>query len=83
MSITTAIITNDCIATIDQPVDCLLDAMIEAQNRVGQITWDDIAAERAHGTYRNPAGATAPITVVDTSTTTDLLDTIRTWMQHA
>ena len=44
MSITTAIITGDCIAMIDQPVDCLLDAMIEAQNRVGQITWDDIAA---------------------------------------
>jgi hypothetical protein len=83
MSINTAIITTDCIATIDQPVDCLLDAMIEAQHRVGQITWDDITTGRAHGTYRNPAGAQTPITVVDTSTTTDLLDTIATWMHHS
>ena len=57
--------------------------MIEAQNRVGQIARDDITFDRAHGTYRNPAGALTPITVVDTSTTSDLLDTIRTWMQQA
>ncbi|BBX54655.1 hypothetical protein [Mycolicibacterium poriferae] len=81
MSITTAIITTDCIATIDQPVDCLLDAMIEAQNRVGQITWDDMPSGPTAPTA--PRRSHGPITVVDTSTTTDLLDTIRTWMQHA
>ncbi|MDW5610445.1 hypothetical protein [Mycolicibacterium sp. D5.8-2] len=83
MSITTAIITTDCIAMIDQPVDCLLDAMIEAQNRVGQITWNDITGERADGTYRGPANTETPISVVDTSATTDLLTAVRTWLQQA
>jgi hypothetical protein len=80
MSITTAIITTDCIATIDQPVDCLLDAMIEAQHRVGQITWNDIAFDRAEGTYRGPANTDIPISVVDTSATNDLLAAVERWM---
>ncbi len=82
MTINTAIITTSCIATINESVDCLLDAMIEAQNRHGQISWDDIRTHRAHGTYRAPAGGQAPITVVDTAAP-DLHDTIYTWIQQA
>ena len=81
MSINTAIITADCVATIDQPVDCLLDAMIEAQNRLGQITWTDITPQRADGTYRGSANPEAPISVVDANATTDVLSALRTWMQ--
>ena len=75
MTINTAIITADCITTLDQPVDSLLDAMIEAQNRVGQITWDDISAHRAAGTYR--AGT---IAVVDTGADAALRGAVAAWM---
>ena len=82
MTINTAIITADCIATINEPVDCLLDAMLEAQSRHGQIAWDDIHPHRAHGTYRNTDSNPANITVIDTAAD-DLHDTIHTWMQNA
>ncbi len=81
MSITSTIITSDCVVSIEPPVDCLLDAMIEAQNRVGQITWTDITESRAHGSYRGHDRAAAPISVVDTDATTELLGALRTWMQ--
>ncbi|ART74331.1 hypothetical protein BTO20_37550 (plasmid) [Mycobacterium dioxanotrophicus] len=80
MSIHAAIITTDCIATIAEPLDCLLDAMLDAQNRVGQITWTTIAFDSAYGTYRDSADHEAPITVVDTSATNELHELVRTWV---
>jgi hypothetical protein len=79
MSITAAIITEHTITTTAEPIDCLIDAMITAQKTLGQITWDKITMETAHGTYRDPAGATASVTVIDTADTA-LLDAVKDWM---
>jgi hypothetical protein len=79
MSITAAIITEHTITTNAEPIDCLLDAMITAQKTLGQITWDKITMEAAHGTYRDPAGATASVTVIDTADTA-LLAAVKDWM---
>jgi hypothetical protein len=81
MSINTAIIAHGTIVTTGETVDCLLDAMVEAQRRVGQITWDTITTEAAHGTYTND-GEKNPIVVVDTNAHTDLLATIEQWMNR-
>jgi hypothetical protein len=40
MSITAAIITEHTITTNNEPIDCLLDAMLTAQNTLGQISWE-------------------------------------------
>jgi hypothetical protein len=69
MSIPAAIITEYTITTSNEPIDCLLDAMLTAQNSLCQISWDTITAEAAHGTYRDPAGTTAQVTVIDTGST--------------
>jgi hypothetical protein len=79
MSITAAIITEHTITTTAEPIDCLIDAMITAQKTLGQITWDKITMEAAHGTYRDPAGATASVTVIDTADTA-LLAAVKDWM---
>lgn len=81
MSINTAIIAHGTIVTIGEAVDCLVDAMVEAQRRVGQITWDNITTEAAHGTYTTD-GATNPIVVVDTKAYTNLLAVIEQWMSR-
>jgi hypothetical protein len=79
MSITAATVTTDTITTTAEPIDCLLDAMITAQNTLGQISWDTITTEAAHGTYRDPAGTTAQVTVIDTGST-GLLGAVQDWM---
>jgi hypothetical protein len=79
MSITAAIITEHTITTTAEPIDCLLDAMITAQKTFGQISWDAITMEAVHGTYRDPAGATAQVTVIDTAAT-GLLGAVKDWM---
>jgi hypothetical protein len=53
--------------------------MITAQKALGQITWDKITTETAHGTYRDPAGASASVTVIDTADTA-LLAAVKDWM---
>lgn len=80
MSITAAIITTDTITSLTDPVDHLLDAMFTAQTQFGQITWDTLASDAAHGTYRDPSGNPTPITVVDTSATATLLATVTGWI---
>lgn len=82
MPINATIITTDCIVTLAEPVDCLLDAMIDAQNRLGQITWTNIQIHRAHGTYQGHIGTPAPVVVVDTSATTELLTSVNTWIKR-
>ena len=79
MSITAATITEHAITTTAEPIDCLLDAMIAAQNTLGQIAWDTITMESAHGTYRDPAGASATVTVIDTASA-GLLGAVKNWM---
>ena len=81
MSINTAIIAHGTIVTTGEPVDCLLDTMVEAQRRVGQITWDTITTEAAHGTYTTD-GSKNPIVVVDTKAHTNLLATVEQWMSR-
>ena len=79
MSITAATITEHTITTTAEPIDCLLDAMITAQKTLGQIRWDHITMESARGTYRDPAGATASVTVIDTAST-GLLGAVKDWL---
>ncbi|MGD9622376.1 MAG: hypothetical protein AB7G47_20325 [Mycolicibacterium sp.] len=65
MSTTASIITNDQTVHIHTPIDSLLEVMFEAQNRVGQITWHNLAPNRAEGTYSTSPGTEFPITVTD------------------
>ncbi len=80
MSITAAIITTDTITSLPAPVDHLLDAMSTAQTQFGQITWDTLASDAAHGTYRDSNGNPTAITVIDTRATTTLRATITGWI---
>jgi len=79
MSITAAIITKHTITTNNEPIGCLLDAMLTAQHTLGQISWDTITMEAAHGTYRDQADTTAQVTVIDTGST-GLLGAVKDWM---
>ena len=78
MTITAAIITNHVISQTG-PVDCLLDAMITAQKTLGQIIWDHITMDSAHGTYRDAAGQTTVVSVIDTSAGV-LQGAVKDWM---
>jgi len=80
MSITATIITADTITTLTEPVDHLMDAMFTAQQTFGQITWDNLGHDAAHGTYRDGNGTTTRITVVDTNATDTLLSTVAGWI---
>ncbi|WP_434085898.1 DUF7280 family protein [Mycolicibacterium rufum] len=83
MTITTAIITANAMTSLDHPVDCLVDTLIEAQRLLGQINWNTITSNRARGTYRSPDGTPASVTVVDTQLSPDLLAEIQTWMARS
>ena len=68
MSIHAATITKNTIATTAEPIDCLLDAMITAQQILGQITWEEITLDSAHGTYSDAdTGTTETVAVIDVS----------------
>jgi hypothetical protein len=80
MSIHAATITKRAISSTVEPVDCLLDAMITAQQTLGQISWDDITPDSAHGTYRDrDSGTTEVVTVVDVASAA-LETLVKDWM---
>ncbi|MUL78821.1 hypothetical protein [Mycolicibacterium sp. CBMA 226] len=81
MSITAAIITNHTITSLTEPVDSLLDAMFTAQDNLGhQITWTDLGADAARGTYRGANGASTNVTVIDTNATDALTTAVAEWI---
>ncbi|TXI56475.1 MAG: hypothetical protein E6Q55_28840 [Mycolicibacterium mageritense] len=81
MTIHTAIITDSGREDLPEPVDTLLDTMIEAQRRAGQISWHTITETYAGGDYRTSDGAEARVAVVDLDTTDhDLLPLITLWV---
>lgn len=68
MPIHAATITKGIISAPGGPSDNLVDAMIAAQKTLGQINWDNITADSAHGTYRDTTTDTAEgVTVIDTA----------------
>ncbi|APA78428.1 hypothetical protein BB737_10125 [Mycobacterium avium subsp. hominissuis] len=83
MTINAAIITTDSVTTITVPGDCLLDAMLIAQDKLGQITWTKLGETASHGTYRTAAGGDASVSVVDTSATRELRRSVDNWLQNA
>ena len=82
MTITAAIITSAAITTLTESADCLLDAMVTAQNILGQITWTELGEKASHGTYRTDNEDTATVSVVDTSATAELRGSVETWMHN-
>jgi len=78
MTTTAAIITNHVISKTE-PIDGLLDAMITAQKTLGQISWDHITMESAHGTYLDTTGETAHVSVIDISAGV-LQGAVKDWM---
>ncbi len=83
MSIHAATITKHTITSTAEPIDCLLDAMITAQKTLGQISWDDITLDSAHGTYRDTdTGVIETVTVIDV-TSRALETAVKDWLDIA
>lgn len=82
-AIHSAIITDTGRTDLTETVDCLIDTMIEAQRRLGQISWHTITETYAGGDYRTDDGAEARVVVVDLdSTDHDLLPLITLFVQR-
>jgi hypothetical protein len=83
MSIHAATITKHTISSTAEPIDCLLDAMITAQNTLGQINWVDITLDSARGTYRDDGtGDIETVTVIDVSSRA-LETVVKDWLAIA